>query len=265
MKIGIVGFGYVGSAVAASYAENQVKVYDPKYPGLSRPLMEIKNTSDVIFVCVPTPSGPEGCDTSILDKVVTDLSGYTGLVIVKSTAPPQWYAEAEATSGLNISHVPEFLTQARAKYDYVNPHKIVVGCKPELRDAVTKALLASAINFDRIHNIEFCSIAEASFFKYMANNMLAMKVVINNEMSQLANAMGLDWETVSLMAKSDSRLGNTHWAVPGPDGEYGFGGACFPKDTEALQVMAKELSVEMTMLDTAIKTNQALRSDIKTN
>jgi UDPglucose 6-dehydrogenase len=259
MKIGIVGFGYVGSAVAASYADDQVKVYDPKYIDMSRSLVEIKNTSDAIFVCVPTPSGPNGCDTSILDKVIKDLSGYSGLVIVKSTAPPQWYVEAEANSKLRLAHVPEFLTQARAKYDYVNPHKIVVGCKPELRDAVTKVLLASAINFDRMHNIEFCSIAEASFFKYMANNMLAMKVIINNEMSQLANAMGLDWATVSLMAKSDSRLGNTHWAVPGPDGNYGFGGACFPKDTEALQVMAREVGVDMTMLDTAVLTNQTLR------
>lgn len=259
MKIGIVGFGYVGSAVAASYAESQVMVYDPKYPGLSKPIAEIKRVCSVIFVCVPTPSGPSGCDTSILDRVIGDLQGYEGLAIVKSTAPPQWYAEVEANSGLRVAHVPEFLTQARAKYDYVNPHKIVVGCKPELRDPITRVLLASAINFDRINNIEFCSIAEASFFKYMANNILAMKVIINNEMSQLASAMGLDWETISLMAKSDSRLGNTHWSVPGPDGEYGFGGACFPKDTEALHVIAKQHDVEMTMLETAIETNQALR------
>ena len=259
MKIGIVGFGYVGSAVAASYADSQVMVYDPKYPGLSKPVTEIKRLCSVIFVCVPTPSGPSGCDTSILDRVIKDLQGYEGLVIIKSTAPPQWYAEAEASSGLRVAHVPEFLTQARAKYDYVNPHKIVVGCKPELRDPITRVLLASAINFDRITNIEFCTIAEASFFKYMANNILAMKVIINNEMSQLASAMGLDWETISLMAKSDSRLGNTHWSVPGPDGEYGFGGACFPKDTEALHVMAKQHDIEMTMLETAIETNQALR------
>ena len=259
MKIGIVGFGYVGSAVAASYAESQVMVYDPKYPGLSKPIAEIKRVCSVIFVCVPTPSDVTGCDTRILDNVISDLSGYTGPVIIKSTAPPQWYANVEATSGLRVAHVPEFLTQARAKYDYVNPHKIVVGCKPDLRDAITNVLLASAINFDRITNIEFCTIAEASFFKYMANNMLAMKVVINNEMSQLAGAMGLDWETLSLIAKSDSRLGNTHWSVPGPDGNYGFGGACFPKDTQALQVMADELGLEMSMLDTAIRTNHTLR------
>lgn len=265
MKVGIVGYGYVGSAVASSYDHERVMIFDPKYQEISTPINTIKKLCSVIFICVPTPSGAKGCDTSALDLTIKNLQGYEGVVIIKSTAPPQWYAEVEATSGLRVAHVPEFLTQARAKYDYVNPHKIVVGCAPELRDPITKILLASAINFDRVSNIEFCSIAEASFFKYMANNILAMKVVINNEMSQLANAMGLEWNSISLMAKADSRLGNTHWAVPGPDGDYGFGGACFPKDTEALQVMAKELNVEMTMLDVAIKTNQALRSFAKTD
>ena len=135
----------------------------------------------------------------------------------------------------------------------------MVGCKPELQDVIVGVLEASAINFDRLHNIEFCSIAEASFFKYMANNMLAMKVVMNNEFAELAGAMELNWEEIANIAKTDSRLGNTHWAVPGPDGNYGFGGACFPKDTEALQVIAREENVELTMLATAINTNNSIR------
>mgnify|MGYP003632925363 CR=1 FL=1 len=259
MKIGVVGYGYVGSAVAASYDREQVMIYDPKYNNISRPLDSIKTECSVIFVCVPTPSGPEGCDTSILDDVLKNLSGYTGVVIVKSTAPPAWYTNAESNAGLHIAHVPEFLTQARAKYDYVNPHKIVVGCKPELRDKIAGILLASAINFNRV-DIEYCSIAEASFFKYMANNFLAMKVIMNNEFAKLADTIGLDWNNLSTIAKSDSRLGNTHWSVPGPDGLAGFGGACFPKDTEALSVIAQHAAVSMTMLDTAIKTNQSLRN-----
>ena len=258
MKIGIVGFGYVGSAVAASYPKSDVMIADPAYPDISVSIDELKSQCAVIFVCVPTPSGPGGCDTSVADSVLVSLAGYNGIVIVKSTAPPAWYTNVESTAGLRIAHVPEFLTQARAKYDYVNPHKIVVGSKPELRDEIARILLASAVNFNRV-NIEYCSIAEASFFKYMANTMLAMKVVMNNEFAKLANSTGLDWDTVSSIAKTDSRLGNTHWAVPGLDGELGYGGACFPKDTEALAVIAKQANVDMTMLDTAIRTNKQLR------
>jgi nucleotide sugar dehydrogenase len=160
---------------------------------------------------------------------------------------------------LNLAHVPEFLTQARAKFDYVNPHKIVVGCRKKLRDEVTDILMSSAVNFDRV-KIEYCSIEEASYFKYMANCMLAMKVIVNNELYALAHALDLDWDKLSNIAKADSRLGNTHWAVPGPDGKHGYGGACFPKDTAALNYLAQGQQVDMPMLSTAIKSNKKYRN-----
>jgi UDPglucose 6-dehydrogenase len=124
---------------------------------------------------------------------------------------------------------------------------------------VTNILMASEINFDRV-DIEYCSIAEASFFKYMANNFLAMKVIINNEFAELAQTLNLDWNIITSIAKTDSRLGNTHWNVPGPDGIAGFGGACFPKDTDALLNIALTQEVKMTMLATAIKTNRTIRN-----
>jgi len=257
MKIGVVGFGYVGSAVAASYV-TEVVIHDPKYPAQSVAITALKYSCDAIFVCVPTPSSSAGCDTSILDQVLAELVGYEGIVIVKSTAPPAWYAAAELAYPFKLAHVPEFLTQARAKFDYVNPHKIVVGCQHDLQEQVADVLAASAINFERV-DIEYCSIAEASFFKYMANNFLAMKVVMNNEFAQLATSLNLDWNKVSTIAKTDSRLGNTHWAVPGPDGA-GFAGACFPKDTEALLAIAGEQQINMSILAATITTNAVLRS-----
>ena len=169
------------------------------------------------------------------------------------------YKQLEQELDLNLAHVPEFLTQARAKFDYVNPHKIVVGCRKKLRDEVTDILMASAVNFDRVR-IEYCSIEEASYFKYMANCMLAMKVTINNELYNLAQELNLDWERLSAIAKTDGRLGNTHWAVPGPDGERGYGGACFPKDTSALNYLAQSQHIDMPMLATAIESNKRYRN-----
>lgn len=259
MKIGIIGNGYVGSAVADSYPNNKTLINDPNLGKDSVDINQLKDNCYAIFVCVPTPQLDTGeCDTEILENVLTDLSGYRGIVISKSTATPQFYKRIEQQLNLNIAHVPEFLTQARAKFDYVNPHKIVVGCKKEIRDAVADTLLVSAVNFDRV-KIEYCSIEEASYFKYMANCMLAMKVIINNELYDLAQKLGLDWNQLSAIAKSDSRLGNTHWAVPGPDGSRGFGGACFPKDTAALSAMAESVDVELSMLDQAIKQNKKYR------
>jgi UDPglucose 6-dehydrogenase len=259
MKIGVVGLGYVGSAVAASYPKDIILVNDPKYPKISTDIETIKHQCSAIFVCVPTPSDSKGqCDVSILESVLENLNGFKGIVICKSTAPPLVYKQLETQSKLKLAHVPEFLTQARAEFDYVNPHKIVVGCKKKLRKKISVVLSASAINFESV-DVEYCSIEEASFFKYMANTALAIKVVINNEFYDVAQAMGLEWRNIVEIAKTDHRLGSTHWSVPGPDGNRGFGGACFPKDTAAFRNVASNFKVDVSVLNAAIKKNKSLR------
>lgn len=257
MKIGIIGYGYVGSAVAASYPNGEILINDPQHP--SSTVDELKEQCRAIFVCVPTPQSDSGeCDTSILESVITNLDGYKGVVIAKSTASPGVYADLESKHNIKLSHVPEFLTQARAKFDYVNPHKIVVGCREEIRQQVADVIMTSAINFERV-DIEYCTIQEASFFKYLANTQLAIKVVVNNEYADLAKRLGVKWERVVDIARTDYRLGATHWAVPGPDGARGFGGACFPKDTAALAHIAKENGVVLNVLVAAIDKNKTYR------
>ena len=239
MKIGIIGYGYVGKAVASSYEQDNVLISDPAYLNISRPLLELKDKCDAIFICVPTPQSKDGaCDTSILESVIKDLDGYTGVVISKSTASPIVYQYLEETSGLKLAHVPEFLTQVNAVEDYLKPNKLVVQFYKQ---------------------IDFCAIGEAAFYKYMANTFLAMKVIINNEYYDLAEKLGLDWDVLKDIAKRDSRLGDTHWAVPGPDGARGFGGACFPKDTVALGKIATDLGIEMSVLDAALNRNYYYR------
>jgi UDPglucose 6-dehydrogenase len=259
MRVGIIGYGYVGSAVAASYPDDKIMINDPKYKLKSKSIKKLKEKCQAIFVCVPTPQSDTGeCDTTILESIITKLSGYEGIVIAKSTASPEVYADLESRYNLKLAHVPEFLTQARAKFDYVNPHKIVVGCREEIRQQVADVIMTSAVNFERV-DIEYCTIQEASFFKYLANTQLAIKVVVNNEYADLAKRLGVKWERVVDIARTDYRLGATHWAVPGPDGARGFGGACFPKDTAAMAHIAKENGVVLDVLTTAIDKNKTYR------
>ena len=260
LKIGIVGYGYVGKAVAASYPTAELFISDPEYTGHKKyaSIDVIRDHCDAIFVCVPTPQSDTGeCDTGILNEVLNNLARTEAVVICKSTAPPEYYW-AKQNAIKNLAHVPEFLTQARAEYDYVNPHKIVVGCKEHLRNRVADVLMSSMINFDRVR-IEYCNIAEASFFKYLANNMLAIKVVVNNEFAELAKSLGLNWNAIANIARTDPRLGSSHWRVPGDNGEYGFGGACFPKDTRALQHQASMRNVDTSVLNAVIAKNNQLR------
>lgn len=264
IKIGIIGYGFVGKAVANSFADRsdvKVRINDPAFPDISKSIDKIKEKSHAIFVCVPTPQDDHGeCDTSILEGVLEQLLGYEGIVICKSTAPPILYRQLENTLGLKLVHAPEFLTASNANYDYINPVNVVIGCKHKLYEEASQFILPF-IQFSPA-NVEYCSIAEASMFKYVANTMLAMKVIMNNEYAELCDKMNINWENVSGIASSDKRLGHTHWKVPGPDGQRGFGGACFPKDTAALLNMADESDIEMSMLMTAIRTNDRLRSDL---
>lgn len=261
MKIGIIGYGFVGKAVAQSYPKTQLLINDPAHQDISIDIDTIKNQSDCIFVCVPTPQSITGkCDTSILESVINQLNGYNGIVICKSTASPSVYQRLEQETLLNIAHVPEFLTQANAVNDYLNPHKIVVGCKESLHTVVADIILNSYVKFNG--QVEYCSIAEASMFKYLANTMLAMKVVINNEYQELCQSLNINYDNVATIAMTDPRLGNTHWKVPGPDGQRGFGGACFPKDTSALAQIASEQNVNLSILNAVIVKNKSYRSDL---
>jgi UDPglucose 6-dehydrogenase len=95
--------------------------------------------------------------------------------------------------------------------------------------------------------------------KYTINTFLATKVVWMNELYQLCDAMNIDYNKVVAMASADRRIGSSHLRVPGPDGSFGFGGACFPKDTVALLKYAESLNIPLNVLDAAVKKNTLLR------
>ena len=78
----------------------------------------------------------------------------------------------------------------------------------------------------------------------------------------MCQALNVDYDKVIEYARYDDRLGNSHWSVPGPDGDYGFGGHCFPKDIAALQFVAKNLNVDSTMLTATINKNNLVRTDL---
>jgi UDPglucose 6-dehydrogenase len=108
-------------------------------------------------------------------------------------------------------------------------------------------------------NVVYCGIGEASLAKYTINCFMSTKVTFMNEVYQLAQAMNLNYDNVAAMVKMDHRIGNSHMQVPGPDGNFGFGGACFPKDTSAMLKFAEQYNTPLNVLDAAVKKNTLLR------
>jgi UDPglucose 6-dehydrogenase len=260
VKIGIIGLGYVGSAILNSISDRfgmEIVIIDPD-KGHTSTYNDLAG-AEAVFVCVPTPRSDSGnCDTSILEDVLARLHNirYTGVIISKCTAPPNVYQKLNEQYP-NLVHVPEFLTAADAMRDYLNGSFGIIG--GSIKAYMNEAERFTKISQQNLKTIVHCDIGEAALAKYAINSFLATKVVFMNELHKVAEAAGLDYNVIATMIKLDLRIGDSHMRVPGPDGTFGFGGHCLPKDTEALLSLSKDLGVTMQVLETALKKNLLLR------
>lgn len=259
-KIGIIGLGFVGNAIHASYVDN---------PGVE--LIEIDSNPDkncdgtyedltgatAVFICVPSPQNEDlSCNTVPLESTLEKLKDFKGVIISKVTAPPNVYERLQQEYP-NLVHAPEFLTAANAVNDYLtSKFAIIGGC---INAYLNEAHRVIRLGLPELEHSYFCTIGEASLAKYTINSFLATKVVFMNEMAKLAETGGQDWNKIRQLIALDRRIGNSHTQVPGPDTFYGFGGACFPKDTSALLKYAESLNTPMNVLDSAVKKNILLR------
>jgi UDPglucose 6-dehydrogenase len=256
MKIGILGLGYVGSAVAWTHRHHDLVKRDPKFGENSASIDEIK-TCDAVYVCVPTPMSGDGrCDDSYVKNVLAELEGYKNVIICKSTIPPGVYKELQ-TVYPNIVHAPEFLTAANATNDYETSSWVLVGGLDQWVESAIAVIKSSTISALHYHRTD---IATASLFKYIANSLMASKVTFMNDMFHLATRLGVSWNEVKEISTNDPRLGTSHWDVPGPDGQFGFGGACFPKDVSAIIEHAKDQNLRLELLESVQALNKKQRN-----
>lgn len=264
MKIGQIGFGFVGGALHRSLLKKGVKtvVYD-KFEELDE--FEDLLKTKVIFLCLPTPYvNGHGFDLSALIENLKKLSllSYSGLVVIKSTVEPGVTKSlGERFAGLNLCHNPEFLTARTADEDFHNQKHIVLG-----HNAVTgkekKKTQALADFFKKNYpdaEISICLSVESESMKLFCNNYYAIKVQIFNEFYFLCQKLGADYESIKdLMLKNDW-INPMHTKVPGPDGQPSYGGACFPKDTNALNHLMKTLGSPNKILEACISERDLMR------
>jgi UDPglucose 6-dehydrogenase len=260
MKLGIIGKGFVGSAVANGFDKDcEQVIVDPWYN--NNTLDEVLDCK-LVFVCVPTPVAEDGsCDTTIAKDVLTELNRlqYKGVVVIKSTIIPDYLQEFKKEYALKIVYNPEFLTEANADDDFKNPPFQVFGGKWRDCEIVEKAYLRhSSVRIVPTFKVDLTT---ASLLKYTINSWLATKVTFFNELKELheLGSSMVSWEQFTDMLSRDERVGNSHMQVPGPDGEPGFGGHCLPKDTEALLNYANKKNIKMSVLRKAVQTNKKIR------
>ena len=267
--IGIVGNGFVGSAVRYGFSPNvgvdaEVKVYD-KAPNKSTHMLRDVVDSDVIFLSVPTPSNSDGSmNVDIVDSVLGDISQYAdlfevGIILLRSTVTPGTTSNLQKKyPNLRIVFNPEFLTERSANFDFINQSRFILGGSS---DDVIEVSELFRERFGSTLSIIETNYETAEMIKYMTNTFFATKISFLNDMKLLADKCGVIWKDAIEGFVRDGRVGHSHLDVPGHDGKYGFGGSCFPKDIQALINFGESNDVDMNVLKGAWETNLKVRPE----
>ena len=298
MKLCMIGTGYVGlvSGVCFSDLGNDVICVDkdkrkinglkkgiiPIYePGLKELVLKNYNNkrlkfstdledsikkSDVIFLCVGTPTkkNGNGADLSQIFSAAKEISKSINkfkIIITKSTVPVTTGDEIEKIlskkvkkNKFSVVSNPEFLREGEAIRDFVYPDRVVIGSNDKKSKMILKNLYAPLIS----KGAKFISTNRraAELIKYAANAFLATKITFINEIANLCEKTNIDVEDISIGIGLDKRIGS-RFLRAGP----AYGGSCFPKDTKAIIATADKFRTDLSVIKSVIKSN-ALRSKL---
>ena len=272
-KIGVIGNGFVGGAVKFGFSPNvgcdaEVKVYDKNPEKSTHTLEETVNESDFIFLSVPTPANKDGSiNIDILDSALNDINDVStrdNYIIIRSTVTPGTTRGLQQEyHQLNLLFNPEFLTERSANFDFINQSRFIIGSGDSMSSA------SGAESFEQLLKARFgeciafmhCTYETAEMIKYMSNCFFATKVSFMNEMYQIAEKSNVNWQQAIDGLVADGRIGHSHMNVPGPDGKFGFGGSCFPKDIQAMKNFAESIGVNPSVLAAVWRKNLEVRPE----
>lgn len=266
-NVGVVGCGFVGSAVAAGFSlhVDSVKMYDRyKDDKDYHTLDETVNESDIIFVCVPTPNLKDGKqDLSFLQdclSAINRVSTDPKTIIIKSTVlPGTCRTYARAFNWHSIVYNPEFLSARTARLDFINPARIILGGEIGATQRVAELYKHRFGNVVPICKVEW---ETAEMVKYTANCFFAMKIAFCNEVYNITQALNIDYNEVKELWLMDGKITHSHCDVPGHDGRRGYGGSCFPKDVKAFITWAEDNSIDIDILNAVHKSNLKNRKEL---
>jgi len=273
-NVGVVGVGYVGSAVSQCMRSvANIKTYD-KYKE-SDTLKEVVDHSDIIFVCVPTPMKKNSgiCDTSIVEQACLGIARETDqrkIIVIKSTVVPKTTEKINSLLGNKHTVVfnPEFLTEANWKEDFLYQDRIILGHTNDrsfydildLHNLYFTFLEESQGKYNKIP-ILITTSTTAELLKYVMNSFLATKVMFFNSIYEICEKSEVDYSELIGLVESDNRIGKSHMKVPGPDGDLGFAGSCFPKDINGLINYAESIQAKPELLKAVWSENLKIRKD----
>ncbi len=265
MKIGVIGIGMVGNAVHKFFKFRKYHTigydkYKPKFSGTWDDVIG----QDILFLCLPTQYNPEigEYDKSAIQEVCKSLndSNYRGIVVIKSTIEPGTCKELNKKyENLSIFHNPEFLSARTAVEDFATQNHIVIGQSSNYNERDYVRLRALFKKEFPKAKFSISSTWESEAMKIFCNCFYAVKIGFFNELYALCKKNNQQFSVIRDMMLKNTWINPMHTNVPGPDEKVGYGGACFPKDTNALNQYIKRNNTIRGILDASCKENITLR------
>ena len=269
LVLGFIGAGMVGGAHIRAFSQfNPIEVYDRDMDQGS--LEDVCLESDVIFVAIPTPMRQDGeCDTRALREVCLDVNEQVDPqhrveLVISSTCPPAFFSALAADmENVQLLFMPEFLTERTADVDFMNSPRFIIGARTNPEAAASKLRGVLENRFPRTRQAHM-TWEEAALVKYGTNVFFATKISFFNELYRVARETShirVDPNAVIEEVINDGRIGRSHYKVPGHDGDFGFGGHCFPKDLNAYITFAEYVGVEAELAMAVWEVNEGVRKN----
>jgi len=272
-RVGIVGHGFVGSAIRMSLEKHMyicntnLFVYD-KYKSdsyFSKSLDELLQTQ-IIFLCLPTlyDKNIEKYDLSSLDETIEYLSNknYSGICLIKSTILPNTTLNySEKYPNLKLIHNPEFLSAKTAFEDFHTQKHIVLGISSVKAHEYIDILIKFYNKYYPEAEISIIISTESELMKLSANSFYSIKIQFFTEIYLLCKKLNCSYETVKETLLNNGWINPMHTNIPGSDGNISYGGMCFPKDTSALQKFMEKINTPNEILKATINERNMMRDD----
>lgn len=260
MKLVIAGYGPVGKAIEGVLRHRDIEIFiDDPMKGYNYSNESMFDEPDGVIVCVATNERKDGsCNT---DNVRDVFEKYGHIkYLIKSAVDPEWLVEESFVRKIRVTCSPEFLGSSNAFRDpteeFANQtYAVYGGDDPRWWSDLF------APSLPKCTDIKFCTLEQAAFAKYVENCFLATKVTFFNEMYRIYQSLGFEgFDQMVDAITVDPRIGRSHTAVPGPDGKFGWGGHCLPKDMQALRYVGNNWG-ETPLLDAVYDVNTQHRRE----
>jgi UDP-glucuronate decarboxylase len=254
MLIGIIGNGFVGKATQLFKSTNiDIIVYDI-IPELCIPTnisFDYLLSSDLIFICLPTPMNPDGsCHTKIIEDTIIKLHNLNYYnIIIRSTVPINF------CSKFNVIYMPEFLTELNWNQDFINSKYWLISSSNINNTLILLINTAYNNNCIKSNIIHFLDSNTLELIKLVSNVYLANKVGFFNEIYNICIKFNINYNNIINILKLDSRIGSTHLNVPN-NNQFGYGGTCFPKDTNSLYNQMNRNNIKSYYIQNSLHRNE---------